>query len=61
MREQLQKVFDEHKKKLDNIKTNRALDGEGWTDTETKVVDEYIQGLAAILGDINQILNNEAP
>ena len=56
MKNELKKIFDTHKAKLDTIKENRANEGDSWSEAEARVVDEYIVGLASVLSDINQLL-----
>lgn len=49
----VQSIYDAHKKKLNNLKENRAKsEEEKWTDTEVKSVDEQIVLLASVLSDL---------
>lgn len=54
---EVQKIFDKHKIKLDNLKENRAIENIGdYTDRESRLIDEQIVILASVLGEINKFL-----
>lgn len=59
MKEALQQVFNKHKDRLDTIKENRAREIDNMKDSEMKILDEYVRGLAEILSDINYILTSK--
>ncbi len=57
--EELQKVFDKHKLKLETMKENRSLNCDDWSDEQNNQADECIKILASILSDLNKIINEK--
>ena len=62
LREDVKRIYDLHKVKLNGLKRNRMFPDENkLTDSECCAIDDQIQLLASILGDLNREILNKQP